>query len=675
MNVGVARFTDKVYRSLKKRYIKRMKWIIYKQVPKNNRKSITTYIVWDQIEIPNRVKELLSKGPNFVPERAGIWETSYQEIERGIRGLDPVEKDYIRWKTVLKNQDKGKREDYSKDIRYTKGWLKENNLIAARADKSKQIVIMKKQTYDRALEEYIRKTECIKVNSNIVQTIDRRVKKLEETKLAKILPFLRKCRNPRPGLPRLFAFAKTHKEGKEIRPIVEKRKGPTFLLEKRLQEYVSALMESNKFVVKDPVMVVKDLQSITLMDEEVGTVLDYESMYPSIKVESCVEALLEFLFKENPTLTQHRKEVMEMANLVCCESFFVYEDQTFKQKRGVPMGSPISGLLCELVVRKVELKVLRGFERDIVYYKRYVDDIFILWKNNRVIANFVDRINENEEGLSLKLEQKSSRMLHFLDINIVFRKGHISTGVFIKPTHSPLYIPASSYDPYKYKLAAFRALIRRAFIYCENVIDRLTEIERIIRIAGTLGYKRKVIEGIIRKFETSSDKDTRRGPYRYTKFTFNKYLGGIMKEIASLKDARVILKRAPNLYKILRNDKGLVKKEDKAGVYKIPYENQLLGINKEYVGVTTRNLGIRMKEHKYDIRKGSNTTVLAQMGQAEGSVVRWNEARIIKQVHSPTLARTAEKMEIYRSKLKDKCINARDAEGLPSAWKYALKNL
>ncbi|XP_067142187.1 uncharacterized protein [Centruroides vittatus] len=434
-------------------------------------------------------------------------------------------------------------------------------------------------------------------------------------------------------------------------------------------------MESNKFVVKDPVMVVKDLQSITLMDEEVGTVLDYESLYPSIKVESCVEALLEFLFKENPTLTQHRKEVIEIANLVCCESFFVYEDQTFKQKRGVPMGSSISGLLCELVVRKVELKVLRGFESDIVYYKRYVDDIFIIWKNNRVIANFVDRINENEEGLNLKLEHKSSRMLHFLDINIVFSKGHISTGVFIKPTHNPLYIPASSNDPYKYKLAAFRALIRRAFIYCENVIDRVTEIERIIRIAGTLGYKRKVIEGIIRKFETSSDKDTRQGTYRYTKFTFNKYLGGIMKEMASMKDARMILKRASNLYKILGNDKGLVKKEDKAGVYKIPYENQLLGINKEYVGVTTRNLGIRMKEHKYDIRKGSNTTVLAQMGQAEGSLVQWNEAKIIKQVHSPTLARIAEMMEIYRSKLKEKCINARDAEGLPSAWKYAVKNL
>ncbi|XP_023229967.1 uncharacterized protein LOC111630148 [Centruroides sculpturatus] len=360
---------------------------------------------------------------------------------------------------------------------------------------------MKKQTYNKALEEYIRKTECIKINSNIVEAIDRRIKKLEGTKLAKILPFLQKCRNPRPGTPRLFAFAKTHKEGKKIRPIVEKRKAPT----SKLQVYLSSMMESNELVAKDPVKVVKELQDLILMDEEVGTVLDYESLYPSIRIEACVEALLEFLNRVNPMLAQHGNEVAEMVNLVCCESFFVFEGQTYKQNRGVPMGSPISGLLCELVVRKLERKILSSFERNIVYYKRYVDDVFILWKNNRAIAEFVDRVNDNEEGLRLKLEQKSSMKVHFLDISIIFRRGRISTNVFIKPTHSPLYIPANSNDPYRYKIAAFRALVRRAFIYCESVIDRDAELERIMQLAGTLGYKRNVIKGIIRKLEDNKD--------------------------------------------------------------------------------------------------------------------------------------------------------------------------
>ncbi|XP_023234975.1 uncharacterized protein LOC111634439 [Centruroides sculpturatus] len=254
-------------------------------------------------------------------------------------------------------------------------------------------------------------------------------------------------------------------------------------------------------------------------------------------------------------------------------------------------------------------------------------------------------------------------------------KGLVSTSVYIKPTHSPLYIPVKSNDPYRYKLAAFRALVRRAFLYCDNIIDRITEIERIIQLAEALGYKRNIITGIVKKFEKNNDKVSRQGPSKYTKFTFNKYLGGIMKEIASVKDSTVILKRAPNLYKILKNDKGVIKKEDKAGVYKISYENQLLEIKKDYVGVTTRNLGVRIREHKYDARKGSNITILAQMAQAQKSLVGWEEAEVVRQVHSPTLAKTAEKMEIYRSKLKGGCINARDAEGLPSAWKFAVKKL
>ncbi|XP_067131689.1 uncharacterized protein [Centruroides vittatus] len=383
------------------------------------------------------------------------------------------------------------------------------------------------------------------------------------------------------------------------------------------------------------------------MDEEVGTILDYESMYPSVKIESCLETLMESLFKVNPEL-HHRDDVLEMANLVCCESFFGFEGHTYKQNRGVPMGSPMSGLLCELVVKKIEEKVLHSFRNSIVYYKRYVDDILIIWRSNRGISTFIERINDNEDGLRLKLEQKSSVEVHFLDINIAFKRGHLSTKVYTKPTHSPLYIPPQSNDPFRYKLAAFRTLVRRAFTYCDNVMDRVNEIDRIMRIAESLGYRRSVINGIVRKFEKSDTRTSKQRPSGYTKFTFNKNVRGIMKEIADIKKSTLIFKRAPNLYKILRTDKGKIKKEDRAGVYRIPYENQQLGLKQEYIGVTTRNLGVRIKEHKYDVRKSSNATVLAQMAQAEGSVVGWEEAEIVKQIYSPTLAKTAEKIEIYK---------------------------
>ncbi|XP_067143463.1 uncharacterized protein [Centruroides vittatus] len=381
---------------------------------------------------------------------------------------------------------------------------------------------MKRRTYNEALMDYIEKTECEKINSNLIGSLDRRVRKLEVSKLSKVLPFLKKCRNPRPGTPRLFAFAKVHKTGKEIRPVVEKCRGPTFVLEKKLHEYLSLQLDTDTLVARDPMKVVKDLQSIALMEDEVATVFDYESMYPSVRIESCEEALLDFLYSNNSELLSYTEEVESLTSLVCRESCFVFNGQVYRQRRGVPMGSSLSGILCELVVRRLEKRIFHGFKDDIVYFSRYVDDLLILWRSNSRIKDFLDKINDNNDGLTLRLEQKSSLNLHFLDIDITFKKGHLSTSVFIKPSHSPLYIPSQSKDPYKYKIAAFRALIRRAFLYCERVQDRTKEINRIISVARTLGYQKSTILGIIKKYENNIKKRCfKNAPNKFVKFTYN----------------------------------------------------------------------------------------------------------------------------------------------------------
>ncbi|XP_023236576.1 uncharacterized protein LOC111635741 [Centruroides sculpturatus] len=322
---------------------------MHKQKVRNTKKNLIAFRTWDQIEVPEKIKKLLKKGPNFVPVEAMNWETSVQEIERGIVGLDDLEKEYFRWKAVLNNRQRDRKQDIgSSDIRLTKNWLKQNDLVLTRADKSKQLVIMKRRTYNEALMDYIEKTECEKINSNFIGSLDRRVRKLEVSKLSKALPFLKKCRNPRPGTPRLFAFAKVHKTGKEIRPVVEKCRGPTFVLEKRLHKYLSSQLDTDTLVARDPMKVVKDLQNIALMEDEVATVFDYESMYPSVKIESCEEALLDFLYCNNSELLSYTEEVESLTSLVCRESCFAFNGQIYRQRRGVPMGSPLSGILCEL---------------------------------------------------------------------------------------------------------------------------------------------------------------------------------------------------------------------------------------------------------------------------------------------------------------------------------------
>ncbi|XP_023239193.1 uncharacterized protein LOC111637844 [Centruroides sculpturatus] len=263
-------------------------------------------------------------------------------------------------------------------------------------------------------------TECEIVDDRIIGSLDRRAKKLERSSLAAVLPFLKKCHNASSGPPRLFAFVKTHKTGNESRPVVEK-------------------FEDDKLVAKDPLVVVKEVQNISLMEDGVATVLDYESMYPSVMIESCVEALLDFMYNNNNLqLLSYTQDLEEIASLVCYQSCFTFCGRIYRQKRGVPMESPLSGILCELVVRRLERGVLHNFKEDIIHFCRYVDDIFILWRNNSRIHEFFNRINDNKDGLKLKLEQKSSLIAPFLDINIRFMADYLSTSVYIKPIHTPL---------------------------------------------------------------------------------------------------------------------------------------------------------------------------------------------------------------------------------------------
>ncbi|XP_067135121.1 uncharacterized protein [Centruroides vittatus] len=329
INRGIVKLTDAVHVNLRNKYIKKMKWIIRKQASRVAKDNPSTFVLWDKVEVPMKIMEFLKWGPNYVPESSNSWDASIQEIERGISGLDPLEKEYLRWKTVIKDRTAWRKGcDAGKYIKLTKCWLRENDLVTTRADKSKTLVIMKRQTYNDALDDYIKKTECERVDEKIIDSVDRRVKKLEKAKITSLLPFLKNCRNPRPGMPRLFAFAKTHKEGKEVRPIVERCRGPTFFLEKKLHRFLTSQLENNVYVAKDPRDVVNEIQDLILMDNEVGTVMDYESLYPSIKIESCKVALLDFMRSKSPDLANYTQTVLSHDMVVIYEKALcsIYKD-------------------------------------------------------------------------------------------------------------------------------------------------------------------------------------------------------------------------------------------------------------------------------------------------------------------------------------------------------------
>ncbi|XP_067144639.1 uncharacterized protein [Centruroides vittatus] len=196
-------------------------------------------------------------------------------------------------------------------------------------------------------------------------------------------------------------------------------------------------------------------------------------------------SLERFFVRKGRNAAKVRRQILELAHLATFSSFFEFEDTTYKQHRGVPMGSPVSGLLCELVVRSLESSKLHKYKGKILLYARYVDDVCIIWNEKPDVEKFSRDINNNIFGLELELEieQQSHRKIHFLDIDIELEEeGKIATKVYRKPSYIPEMIPWTSHDPTNYKLAAFRALLRRAYTHCSRMQDTRREVEYDITV-------------------------------------------------------------------------------------------------------------------------------------------------------------------------------------------------
>ena len=56
-------------------------------------------------------------------------------------------------------------------------------------------------------------------------------------------------------------------------------------------------------------------------------------------------------------------------------TFFSFDNVIYKQSFDTPMGSPISPVIADLVMRRLETMSLMSLNFDILFYYRYVDDI------------------------------------------------------------------------------------------------------------------------------------------------------------------------------------------------------------------------------------------------------------------------------------------------------------
>jgi len=114
------------------------------------------------------------------------------------------------------------------------------------------------------------------------------------------------------------------------------------------------------------------------------------------------------------------------------QNCFQFNDIFYQPEKGIAMGSPISGTMAEIYLQYVEANYIKQWwETDeIIYYKRYVDDILIIYNNKKINKDRIEKeINKIDKSLEFKMTPESNNIIHYLDLTLQRRSNNIELSI------------------------------------------------------------------------------------------------------------------------------------------------------------------------------------------------------------------------------------------------------
>lgn len=109
--------------------------------------------------------------------------------------------------------------------------------------------------------------------------------------------------------------------------------------------------------------------------------------------------------KEDPEIpTSQREFLLSSPKFILYNNYFLYNGTIYHQEKGTAMGTRMASSYANLFMGLFEKEHITSdhqFLPNFVLYKRYIDDLFILWDGSEGDAlKFVDGLNMNTWGIN-----------------------------------------------------------------------------------------------------------------------------------------------------------------------------------------------------------------------------------------------------------------------------------
>ena len=304
----------------------------------------------------------------------------------------------------------------------------------------------------------------------------------------------------------MYGLPKIHKPGTPLRPILAAYNTPTYPISKflipLLQEYTT-----NEHTLKNSYDFFHSITNFTHNNPFFLTSFDITSLFTNIPVDQTIDIICDQIFCTTDRYHGFTLgEFKDLLTVACKESFFLFNNVAYQQCDGVQMGSPLGPTLANAFLCHFETSWLDNCPLAFkpIYYKRYVDDTFIIFRDQSHAPAFLNFLNAQHSNIEFTMETERNNSLSFLDLQITKDSNNkINTSIYRKNTFSGLGMSYFSHTPSKFKINNICALLYRAYHLSSSYVSFNIELDFLRNFFLNNGYPLSIFETQCRRFLNS----------------------------------------------------------------------------------------------------------------------------------------------------------------------------
>ncbi|XP_018406344.1 PREDICTED: uncharacterized protein LOC108782548 [Cyphomyrmex costatus] len=406
--------------------------------------------------------------------------------------------------------------------------------------------------------------------------------------------------------------------------------------------------------------------------------LDVVSLFTNIPIDKAIDSIEGKWNHIKDKIKITKEEFLIAVNLVLNSTFFSFDGCFYRQNFGIPMGSPLSPIIADLVTRDLEDEALNKLTTQPLFYYRYVDDIIMAIPKN-IIDQTLNAFNSFHERLQFTVEIGGDR-ISFLDIELVNHDSVLKFNVYRKPTSSGRFLNFYSSHPISQKKGIILSMVDRTYLlshpryHQENlsyIIETLLNNDYPMDfIFNTINVRfRYLMSGKNKLVDVNGDSSTYLQPWYVIPFIPSISKG--FKRISKIFDTKLVFKSFNKLDKFIRAQKDtLPKEQNKNVIYKIACNS----CDATYVGQTGRRLKTRIAELKNHINHKTDThSVITEHRLKCNHDFKWDDIKILDCERCLNRRLVSEYIHIH---LQNKGLNRQnDTDGLHHNYKVILNEI